>query len=110
MTGPLSGSRAWAVQRVTALYLLAFLVFVLAYSGAARTPWTYEAWRAWLHAPGVTVAVLLFFVALLLHAWVGVRDVLLDYVHPLSVRTALLALLVIGELAVAAWVLLILLR
>lgn len=110
MTGPLSGSRAWIVQRLSALYLFAFLVFVLARSGSAPSPWTYESWRVWLHAPGVTVGVLLFFVALLLHAWVGVRDVMLDYVHALGMRSALLSLVGLGEVAVAAWVLVILFR
>lgn len=108
MTAPLSGSRAWIVQRLSALYLLACLVFVLARSGVAPAPWTYESWRAWMHAPGIAVAVLLFFVALLLHAWVGLRDVILDYVHPLGMRSALLALVGVGEFAVAAWVLVIL--
>jgi succinate dehydrogenase / fumarate reductase membrane anchor subunit len=107
VTAPLSGSRAWIVQRVSALYLLAFLVFALVAAAGSEKPWTYAAWREWIAAPGMRVAALLFFLALLLHAWVGLRDVILDYVHPAAVRSVLLALVAAGELAVGAWVLVI---
>ena len=32
------------------------------------------------------LATLLFFVALLYHAWVGLRDILMDYLHATSIR------------------------
>ena len=104
MTGPLSGSRAWIVQRISALYLLGFLLWGFVRLGATEAPWTYEAWRAWIFTPGTAVAFLLFFLALLLHAWVGVRDVILDYVHPLAVRSGLLAAVAAGLVAIGVWV------
>lgn len=109
MTGPLSGSRAWLVQRLSALYLLGFLLYALVRLNA-DTPSTYDAWRAWIIAPGGSVAVLLLFIALLLHAWVGLRDVILDYVHSLALRGALLGLTAMGEIAVGAWVLVIIIN
>jgi len=45
-----------------------------------------------------------FFAALLAHAWVGVRDVILDYAHPLSFRVMLLASLGLGLAATGVWV------
>jgi succinate dehydrogenase / fumarate reductase membrane anchor subunit len=32
---------------------------------------------------------MLFFLALLYHAWVGVRDIIMDYVKPTGIRLAL---------------------
>ena len=108
MKSPFSGLRAWLVQRISAVYLLGFIVFLL-----ARLPtshWTYASWRDFALAPGVRVGVLLFFGGLLLHAWVGLRDVILDYVHPAAVRTVVLAGVALGEAAIAAWVVVTVLR
>ena len=37
----------------------------------------------------VRLATMLFFLALLYHAWVGVRDIVMDYVKPTGLRLAL---------------------
>lgn len=102
MTGALTGLPAWLLQRATAVYMLIF-VPAIALHYAADPPQSYEAWRAWMARPAVSVATLVFAAALLLHAWVGVRDVLLDYARPAAVRAAALALAAFGLLALAAW-------
>lgn len=84
--------------------MLGFIVFLLVHV-SRRAPLSYEAWKAWLTQRSVSVALLLFFLALLLHTWVGVRDVILDYVHPLAARFSLLALLAVSQIAIGAWVL-----
>jgi succinate dehydrogenase / fumarate reductase membrane anchor subunit len=109
MSGPLSGSRAWLVQRASAVYLLGFLVFVLVGLTVSQESWTYDSWRGWLLSPAMRVAMLLFFAALFLHAWIGLRDVILDYVKPIGIRSTLLALVAVAEAALAAWVLVIVL-
>jgi succinate dehydrogenase / fumarate reductase membrane anchor subunit len=101
MKGPLTGLRAWLVQRVSALYLLGFILFLT--TRVASSQWTYASWREFVLAPWMRVGLLLFFVALLVHVWVGLRDVILDYVHPAALRTAMLAGVAAGEIAVAAW-------
>jgi succinate dehydrogenase / fumarate reductase membrane anchor subunit len=52
--------------------------------------------------PAVSTAALLACAAILLHAWVGLRDVILDYVHPPAARFTALALLGVGIAAMAA--------
>ncbi len=104
MTIALSGLRAWLVQRVTAVYLLCFMVFLLAHF-IWNAPRAYEAWRIWVLGPWISVAILLFFLMLLLHVWVGLRDVILDYVHRLAARSIALALLALGLGAMAIWIL-----
>ncbi len=89
---PLTGLRAWIVQRVTAVYMLLFLVY-----GAVvlvpDPPAGFPAWRALFADPAFAVACGLFAGALLYHSWVGVRDVILDYVSNLPLRGALLVAL-----------------
>jgi succinate dehydrogenase / fumarate reductase membrane anchor subunit len=101
--------RAWLLQRLSALYLLGFIVWLIVYLVTRPAPWDSASWRAFVRSPAASVAILVLFAALLLHAWVGVRDVVIDYVKPPTTRLAVLGLVAVGELAVAAWVLVILL-
>lgn len=89
--------------------MLAFLVFVLV-SMAFHPLVGHAQWRAWVAHPGITLAFVLFFAALLSHLWVGLRDVLLDYAKPAGVRNALLALVALGLLGLGVWVLVMLVR
>jgi succinate dehydrogenase / fumarate reductase membrane anchor subunit len=88
----LSGLRAWIVQRFTAVYMLFFCVFALLHF-VLNPPHSYFDWRGWVSSPFVMVTTALFFVALLVHAWVGLRDVVMDYVNPLPLRITVLATL-----------------
>lgn len=87
----LGGLRPWTLQRLSALYLLGFLV-VTAACALLAPPQDHAQWLAWWRPPWAAAAALLFFVALSVHAWVGARDVLLDYVKPRGLRSGLLAL------------------
>lgn len=103
MRRAVTGLRAWLVQRVSAVFMLLFIVFLL-FHFLLDPPRSYEAWQGWMRGPGVSAGALIFFAALFLHAWVGVRDVVMDYVHPVALRFAVLALLGLGLIAMAAWV------
>jgi succinate dehydrogenase / fumarate reductase membrane anchor subunit len=96
-----SGLRAWLLQRATALYLLGFIVYVALHI-LASPPASYDAWRSWVLSPGPRVAILLFFIAVALHAWVGLRDVAIDYIKPLGLRLSVLGVLVAGLAATVA--------
>lgn len=104
MSRQASGLRAWVFQRVTAIYLLLFLPYLIL-TLAANAPVDHGAWIAWLSRPGVSIGVLLFFAALLLHAWVGFRDAVMDYVHPIAARVTVLTLLAFGLIACGLWAL-----
>jgi succinate dehydrogenase / fumarate reductase membrane anchor subunit len=105
---PFSGLRAWLVQRFTAVWMLLFLVVALLHFALAP-PRSFDEWRAWVALPFVRFGAALFFLSLLLHAWVGLRDVMIDYVRPLPLRLALLASLCLVLAGLALWVLRILL-
>jgi succinate dehydrogenase / fumarate reductase membrane anchor subunit len=82
------GLRDWLAQRVTAaimaLYTLGAAAFVL-----KNAPISYAAWHDLFAQGWMRVATLLFAVSLAWHAWVGVRDILMDYVKPDGLRLAL---------------------
>jgi succinate dehydrogenase / fumarate reductase membrane anchor subunit len=99
-----SGLRAWLLQRLTAVYLAGFSLVLLAYF-LLTPPADHAAWQTWVTQPWVSLGLLLYVPALLLHAWVGLRDVLMDYVHPLSLRLALLSLAGLGLAGSGLWAL-----
>lgn len=103
MSQALGGLRSWLLQRATAVYLAGFAVYV-AVALAATPPPDLAAWRAWVLAPPRAIATALFFIALLAHAWVGVRDVALDYVRPAELRLTVLAVVALALLAQGLWV------
>jgi succinate dehydrogenase / fumarate reductase membrane anchor subunit len=85
----LSGQRAFLLQRLTALVLLAYVAGA-ALRLASGAPLSLGQWRDWAAHPTGAALIALLAAALLLHAWVGVRDVVLDYVKPLGLRLAVL--------------------
>lgn len=97
-----AGLHAWLLQRLSALYLAAYTVYLLLHF-ARQTPTDYQAWRNWVALPVVSIGAALFFIALLLHAWVGLRDILMDYVHSTALRLGLTALLLLGLAACGLW-------
>jgi succinate dehydrogenase / fumarate reductase membrane anchor subunit len=98
----LSGFRAWLWQRGTALYLGSFLVYLLLRL-LLDPPTGHLAWRSWLAHTPVWIGAALFFMALLLHAWIGIRDVILDYVHPPLLRLVVLSMALFFLLANGLW-------
>jgi succinate dehydrogenase / fumarate reductase membrane anchor subunit len=105
----MTGLRAWLVQRVTAVIILVLLLFfaVRLIQGPFET---YEAWRKWINDPLASVVIALFFGTLLLHSWVGLRNIILDYAHSTVLRLFLHSLVVVGYSVVGLWVIRILLR
>ena len=97
------GLRPWVWQRLSALYLLAFVAYLLI--GLAALPLDAAAWRAWVAEPWRAAAWALFVLAVGVHAWVGVRDVVLDYVPWAGLRMALLSLAGFGLAGLVALVL-----
>ncbi len=97
-----SGMQAWALQRITAVYLAIYIVYMIGFF-IFTPPVSYEAWQLWVARPHVSMAMLLFFGSVFLHAWVGVRNVLIDYVHLFSLRFTLLTLVGMALLACGVW-------
>ena len=82
------GLRPWLLQRLTAVIMGIYTVVLLACL-LVQPPASQADLRAMFAGPFFRVATMLFVAALLYHAWVGVRDVLMDYVKPVWVRLGL---------------------
>ena len=102
MSRKASGLKAWAIQRLTAIYIGLFSLYLLAVLLFAA-PAGYVEWKAWMGGPVISVATLLLIVCVLMHAWIGVRDVLIDYVHPIAIRAALLGVIGLSLVAMGLW-------
>jgi succinate dehydrogenase / fumarate reductase membrane anchor subunit len=85
------GLTAWLMQRLTAVVMAGYTVFMLALV-LWCPPAGWADWKAMFSGPFTRPATMLFFLALLYHAWVGVRDIVMDYVKPAGLRLALQAL------------------
>ena len=100
----LSGLSAWLVQRLSAVYMGLF-IFAMGVLLLCSDNLDYERWRTLFSQPLPGVATTMFFLALLFHAWVGIRDVILDYAGQTPVlRLLLLSLLGAWLIALGIWV------
>lgn len=104
--GPRSSTRSgfveWLLQRLSALYVAGFAVYAVI-ALTVSPPADYQAWRAWFGAGPVRLGWALFVVLLLIHSWIGMRSVFIDYLHPLWLRLSALVLTATGLLALGIW-------
>ena len=96
------GLRDWLAQRLTAivmaLYTLLLIVVML------RAPiLDFEGWRNVFEPQWMRLATLLFVVSLCLHAWIGVRNIFMDYVKDTGVRLVLYVLVILTLVAYGVW-------
>jgi succinate dehydrogenase / fumarate reductase membrane anchor subunit len=66
-------------------------------------PLTFASWQGLFHSLPVRLFSLLFLFSVLIHAWVGMRDIFMDYVHHTFVRLALHVVVILALVAYAAW-------
>ena len=92
----------WLAQRVTALIMAVYTLLLLGialYHGGIG----YPLWQALFAHSAFRIVTLLFGLALLWHAWIGVRDIWMDYVKPVGMRLALEALTLLALVAYVGW-------
>ena len=109
VTGARYGLRDWLAQRITALIMAVYSVIVVSVLLSAK-PISYGVWRDLLSQGWMRVATLLFIASLAWHAWVGVRDILMDYIKPAGPRLALEVLVLLTIAAYVGWTIQILWR
>ena len=115
------GMRDWLAQRVTAAVMGVFtLLLLLQYllPAYARTPAGervkdaagngvplsgYDKWAGIFSPQWMRVLSFVVIVALLYHVWVGMRDVLMDYVKPVGIRLGLQIFVIVWLTGCAGW-------
>lgn len=100
MSAPgLQGLRPWIIQRISAVIIALFIIY-FALTLLFFNPLTVADWPGWVASPFNNIGLGLFLVAVLWHAWIGVRDVVLDYIHNVVIR--MLALTIVGSVLVGS--------
>ncbi len=99
----LEGLRPWVIQRVSAVYMILFIIYA-AYCVFSADSITYDGWKGWLYYPFNTTVVGIFVIALLFHTWIGIRDVVLDYTHNIMLRIFILSLLMGVLIGCGLWI------
>ncbi|MGC3986697.1 MAG: succinate dehydrogenase, hydrophobic membrane anchor protein [Pseudorhodoferax sp.] len=74
------GLRDWLAQRVTGVLMALFTIIVLAQLLLTKGPIGYDLWAGIFAAQWMKVLTFCVIIALLYHVWVGIRDVLMDYI------------------------------
>ncbi len=96
------GLRDWLAQRVTAVVMLVYTLLVL--MALVMLPkFDYWSWKALWQLPLMRYATVLFVVALLFHAWIGVRNIFMDYIKDAGVRLTLYVVVILALIAYGAW-------
>ncbi|MBC7918320.1 MAG: succinate dehydrogenase, hydrophobic membrane anchor protein [Rhodoferax sp.] len=97
------GLRDWLAQRVTAVLMALFTLLVLAQVIFSKGPIGYDKWAGIFSSQWMKVITFTVIIALLYHAWVGVRDIWMDYVKPVSVRLSLQVFSIVWLVGCAGW-------
>ena len=97
------GLRTWLLQRLSAVYMAIYTLVAIIWL-YSHAPLDYASWQALFAHPLTNIFTQLFIYLLLAHAWVGVRDIFVDYVHPVSIRFILLIGITLLQVVLAIWV------
>lgn len=102
VTGAHYGLRDWLLQRIAAVLMVLYALFMVGWLLLHPHP-GYDGWIALFSNNVMRSFSLLFLLAVFAHAWVGVRDVVMDYVKPASVRLVIYVLVIVALLLYTIW-------
>ena len=96
------GLRDWLSQRITAALMALFTLIVVV---QVLLPGTmgYDKWAGIFSHQWMKVLTFVVIVAMLIHVWVGVRDVLMDYVKVVGARLSLQVATIVWLVGCAGW-------
>lgn len=96
------GLRDWLVQRVTAAVMAVYCVALAGW--LLWQPYVnYDVWTALFSSGWVRSVTLLVLLNLYYHAWIGVRDIVMDYVKPAGIRLAIYAPVILLLMLYTIW-------
>ena len=103
VSGARYGLRDWLAQRVTAVIMAIFTLVLLAQVIFTKAPLGYDVWAHIFSTQVMKFLTFVAIIALLYHAWVGVRDIWMDYVKPVALRLSLQVLSIVWLVGCAGW-------
>jgi succinate dehydrogenase / fumarate reductase, membrane anchor subunit len=102
VTGAHYGLRDWLIQRVTAVVMVFYTLGISAYL-LLQPVLDYNAWTLLFSSNVVRSFTLLFLLSVFYHAWIGVRDIVMDYVKPAFIRLLIHVLVILTLLLYVIW-------
>ncbi|MGQ0512643.1 MAG: succinate dehydrogenase, hydrophobic membrane anchor protein [Betaproteobacteria bacterium] len=109
VTGARYGLTDWLAQRITAAVMAVYTIIVLIVL-LGGVPISYPVWKDLFTQGWMRVATLLFAASLAWHMWVGVRNILMDYIKPEGLRLTLQVMVLLTIAAYLGWTIQILWR
>lgn len=103
VSGAHYGLRDWLMQRVSAALMALFTLLLLAQLLLVSGPIGYEVWSGIFAQTWMKFLTYALIVALIWHAWVGMRDIWMDYVKPAGLRLALHVFTLVWLVGCAGW-------
>ncbi|NKI73567.1 succinate dehydrogenase membrane anchor subunit [Dickeya sp. CFBP 2040] len=92
-----NGVHDWLLLRASAIVIVLYVLYIVGFVASAGHI-TYEVWRGFFAMHLTKVFTLLTLFAILVHAWIGMWQVLTDYIKPLAVRLTLQLAIVVALL------------
>ncbi len=83
-----NGLQDWLLLRASAIILTLYVLYILGFVIIA-SDLTYEVWRGFFASHVTKVFTLLALLSILVHAWIGMWQVLTDYIKPIALRLIL---------------------
>jgi succinate dehydrogenase / fumarate reductase, membrane anchor subunit len=96
------GLRDWLIQRVSAVVMVIYSVVLASYL-LLQEQLNYDVWTGLFSNLAMRTFSLLFLLALFYHAWIGIRDIVMDYVKPASIRLVIHTLVVLALIVYTIW-------
>ena len=96
------GLRDWLAQRVTAVVMAVYTLLMLAVL-LSLPRLDYWHWKSLWELAIVRYATVIFLFCVHYHAWVGVRNIFMDYIKDTGLRLVLYAMTLGALIAYAAW-------
>lgn len=97
------GLRDWLAQRVTAVLMALFTLLLLAQVLITSGPIGYDKWAGIFATQWMKVLTFSVILAMLYHVWVGIRDIWMDYIKPVSIRLSLQVFSIVWLVGCAGW-------
>jgi len=102
VTGAHYGLRDWLIQRVTAV-VMALYSLCIAFFLLWQHKLDYDTWTALFSNNVVRSFTLLFLLSVFYHAWIGMRDIVMDYVKPAWIRLFMHVAVILALLMYMIW-------
>lgn len=92
-----NGVHDFLLVRATAIVITLYLIYMIGFF-VASDEITWLSWTAFFSLPFTRVFTLLALIAILIHAWIGMWQVLTDYIKPVAIRLILQLAIVVALL------------